>query len=369
MADSPLVTLPVDHLSEIWPEALEGRKVGAILHAASVASDLSHTLTRLEGMAARGQITLTTLFGPQHGFANTTQDNMIEWEGYAHPRLRIPIHSLYGEHRQPTPEMLANVEVLFLDLMDIGARYYTFIWTMFLSMRSAEEKGIPMIVADRPNPIGGTEIEGRPQEDGYLSFVGLHPIPIRHAKTIGELAHQFQTECFPNLDLTVLPMTGWDREMNYDDTGLPWAAPSPNMPTLDTAFVYPGMCLLEGTNLSEARGTTRPFEWFGAPWIDSEALAAELNDSSLPGVCFRPISFEPGFQKWAGEECHGCQLHVRDRQAFRPVATALSLFETVKSRYPDHFVWKAPPYEYEMEKLPIEILCGRSEPEIFTHTL
>lgn len=363
------VVLPVDRLAEVWPGSLRGKRVGAVLHAASMTGDLQTTLSVLEKMAADGVIGLTALFGPQHGFETTTQDNMIEWSGYRHPRLDVPVHSLYGEHREPTGEMLEGVEVLFLDLMDVGARYYTFIWTMLLCMKAASERGISVVVADRPNPINGVTREGKPQDPDYLSFVGLHPIPIRHGMTIGELAQLFRKERFPDVDLTVLPMEGWNRGDFYDETGLPWVLPSPNMPTLDTAIVYPGMCLFEGTNLSEGRGTTRPFELFGAPWIDGFGLAGQLNEMALPGVRFREASFEPGFQKFAGRVCRGCQFHVTERMSFEPVRTALVILRLLKEQYSNRFFWKEPPYEYEYTKLPIEILCGRPEDEIFSETV
>lgn len=360
----PSPRLPVDRLADLWPGDLDGLRVGAILHAASTTSDLRPTLSVLEELAASGRISLAALFGPQHGFLSTTQDNMVEWEGFRHPRLGIPVHSLYGEHRKPTPEMLSGVDVLFLDLVDVGARYYTFIWTMWLAMEAAAEAGLPMIVADRPNPIDGVTVEGRPQREDHLSFVGLLPIPIRHGRGIGELALEFRDRHRPDLDLRVLPVEGWDRSRYLDETGLPWVTPSPNMATIETAVVYPGMCLLEGTNVSEARGTTHPFEWFGAPWIDGERLTRRLEDRGLPGVRFREIAFEPGFQKYSGEVCRGCQLHVRDRRRFRPVESALAILEVIREDYPDDFRWKDPPYEYEHEKLPIEILCGRPLGEI-----
>ena len=363
------VTLPVDHLPELWPDDLRGQKVGAVLHAASVTADLRPTLSVLEEMDATGQLSLAALFGPQHGFETTTQDNMIEWTGYRHPRLGIPIHSLYGEHREPTEEMLDGLEVLFVDLMDIGARYYTFIWTMLLCMKAADRAGISVVVADRPNPINGVTREGKPQQEDYLSFVGLHPIPIRHAMTIGEIAEMLKRERFPHIDLRILPLSGWERGQFYDDTGLPWVLPSPNMPSLETAIVYPGMCLFEGTNVSEGRGTTRPFEVFGAPWIQSYSLTNGLNEMSLPGVTFREASFEPGFQKFANEICRGSWIHVTDRDHYEPVRTALAILQLLRTSYPNQFRWKEPPYEYEYEKLPIEILCGRPENEIFTHTL
>lgn len=361
--------LPVDRLAELWPADLRGARVGAVLHAASQTSALRPTLSVLEELDATDQIRLAALFGPQHGFEATTQDNMVEWAGYRHPRLGIPVHSLYGEHREPTPEMLDGLDAIFLDLVDVGARYYTFIWTMLLCLKAAAGKGIPLVVADRPNPIDGVTTEGRPQQTDHLSFVGLHPIPIRHGRTIGELARLFREERFPDADLHVLPMEGWDRSTYLDEMRLPWTMPSPNMPTVDTAVVYPGMCLFEGTNVSEGRGTTRPFELFGAPWIDGYALAGEMNAAGLGGAVFREAAFEPGFQKFAGEVCRGCQIHVVDRRAYEPVRTSLTILRFLKETYPDDFRWKQPPYEYEYEKLPIEILCGRPEAEVFDGTL
>lgn len=363
------VVLPVDRLAELWPDRLRGRRTGALLHAASVNALLVPTLSVLEQMNAAGGIRLAALFGPQHGFETTTQDNMIEWRGYRHPRLNIPVHSLYGEHREPTDKMLEGIEVLFVDLVDVGARYYTFIWTMLLCLQAAARRGITVVVADRPNPINGVTTEGLPQRADHLSFVGLHPLPVRHGKTIGELARQFRDEVVPDVDLVVLPLEGWNRAHYHEETGLPWVMPSPNMPTPETAVVYPGMCLLEGTNISEGRGTTRPFELFGAPWIDGERLSAALNGLGLPGVHFREAAFEPGFQKHAGQICRGAQLHVTDRAAFRPVLTGLEIIRTIRDMHPRDFAWKQPPYEYEHEKLPIEILCGRPLEKIFDETV
>jgi len=363
------VILPVDRLPELWPAHLRGGRTGALLHAASVNASLRPTLSVLEEMNASGAIKLAALFGPQHGFETTTQDNMIEWSGYRHPRLGIPVHSLYGEHREPTDQMLGGLDVLFIDLVDVGARYYTFIWTMLLCLRAAAQRGIAVVVADRPNPLDGVTTEGRPQDPDYLSFVGLHPLPVRHGKTIGELAELFRADLSLDVDLAVLPMEGWNRAHYYDETGLPWVMPSPNMPTVDTAVVYPGMCLLEGTNLSEGRGTTRPFELFGAPWIDPHRLCRALDDLQLPGAHFREAAFEPGFQKFAGQICRGAQLHVTDRSSFLRLRTALAILRTVQEIYPREFAWKQPPYEYEEEKLPIEILCGRPLDRIFDETI
>jgi uncharacterized protein YbbC (DUF1343 family) len=358
------VSLPLDHLDEIWPEKFRGARVGALLHPASVSAGLEHAseiLERGEGKLWR----LRALFGPQHGYLGQTQDNMIEWKSYEHPRLGIPVHSLYGEHREPTPSMLDDIDVFLIDLQDVGARYYTFIWTMFLCLRACEEKNLPVVVLDRPNPITGMITEGPALDPAYRSFVGLHPLPVRHGKTIGELAELFRTEAFPRCRLTVLPMKGWKREMWFDETGLPWVNPSPNMPTLETATVYPGMCLLEGTNISEGRGTSRPFELFGAPFIDAETLAQELNQFQLPGAHFRAAWFQPAFQKFAGEICGGAQLHVADRNRFLPFQTGLEIIRTIRRLYPESFAWKQPPYEYEFERLPIEILLGGPVADFF----
>lgn len=350
------VTTAIDDLTACWPAALRGASIGAVLHPASVDARLKPTLAVLEDVSAEGLLKLGALFGPQHGFGGTTQDNMIEWTGYQHPRLKIPVHSLYGEHREPTLEMLAGLDALLVDLQDVGARYYTFIWTLFLCMKAAQAAGIPVLVVDRPNPLGGEQVEGEALDPDYRSFVGLHPIPMRHGKTIGELAEQFKAEAFPDCEVIVLPMHDWQRSMYFDQTGLPWVMPSPNMPTLDTAIVYPGMCLFEGSNVSEGRGTTRPFELFGAPWIESQALIERLPD--LPGVHFREVDFEPTFQKHAGALCHGAQMHVTDRLAFQPLRTGIEILRTTQSLWPNQFAWNPPPYEYEAEKLPIEILLG-----------
>src|SRR5438105_649605 len=358
------VQLPLDNLRELWPKELRGAKIGALLHPASVSSQLEHAsriFERLNGDLFQ----LRAFFGPQHGFLGQTQDNMMEWKSYEHPRLHIPVYSLYGEHREPTDEMLQDVDVLLVDLQDIGARYYTFIWTLYRCLRACGNRSVRVVVLDRPNPINGVSVEGPPIEKGYESLVGLHPIPIRHGKTIGELATQFRDETFPKCRLSILPMKNWERAMWFDQTGLPWVMPSPNMPTLDTAIVYPGMCLMEGTNISEGRGTTRPFEVFGAPFIDAEKLCRELNDLKLRGVFFRENYFQPAFQKFAGELCGGAQIHVLDREAYRSFQTGVEIIRCVRRLYPEKFAWKQPPYEYEHEKLPIQILLGGPAEDYF----
>jgi uncharacterized protein YbbC (DUF1343 family) len=261
--------------------------------------------------------------------------------------------------------MLGSIDVLFIDLQDLGARYYTFIWTMYLCMRACERAGVHIVVLDRPNPINGLTTEGPLLNPEFRSFVGLHPIPVRHGRTIGELAQQFQEEQFRNCKLTILPMKGWHRDMWFDDTGLPWVMPSPNMPALATATVYPGMCLLEGTNISEGRGTTQPFEIFGAPFIDAESLCQELNGLKLPGVFFRENYFQPTFHKFAGQICGGAQLHVIDRSIFQPFRTGVEVIKRIRHRYPDQFQWRQPPYEYEWKRLPIEVLIGGPVDSLF----
>jgi len=351
------VELPLDYLSEVWPARFRGARIGALLHPASVSAKLEHGSRILE--QHNGDLfRLSAFFGPQHGFLGQTQDNMVEWRSYEHPRLHIPVHSLYGEHREPTAEMLKDLDFLLVDLQDVGARYYTFIWTMYLCMRACEKAGMEIVVLDRPNPINGVTSEGPLLDPNYKSFVGLHTIPVRHGKTIGELARQFRDDAFPECRLSILPMKNWERNMWLDQTGLPWVMPSPNMPTLDTATVYSGMCLLEGTNISEGRGTTRPFEIFGAPFIQAEALARELNAVRLPGVVFRENYFQPTFHKFAGELCSGAQLHVTDRNAFYPFQTGVEIIRALRKLYPKQFEWKQPPYEYEWKRLPIEVLIG-----------
>ena len=358
------VQLPLDHLEELWPEKLRGARIGALTHPASISSKLEHAsriLERHNGDLFR----LAAFFGPQHGFLGQTQDNMVEWKSYEHPRLHIPVYSLYSEHREPTAEMLKDLDVLLVDLQDIGARYYTFIWTMYLCMGQCEKKGVAVVVLDRPNPINGVTTEGSLLDSNYKSFVGMHPIPVRHGKTIGQLAQQFRDEVFPKCRLSVLPVKNWKRTMWFDETGLPWIMPSPNMPALDTATVYPGLCLLEATNISEGRGTTRPFEIFGAPFIDVELLCRELKTLKLPGVFFRENYFQPTSHKFEGQLCGGAQIHVLDRESFRPFLTGVEIIKCIRKIYPAQFQWRPPPYEYEWKRMPIEVLIGGSIESVF----
>lgn len=334
---------------------LGGLRVGLVCNPASVDANLDHA----SDLVARAPgVTLAALFGPQHGFRADLQDNMVESPHAADAVRRVPVYSLYSDTREPTAEMLAGLDVLVVDLQDIGARIYTFVYTMANCLRAAARHKIPVVVCDRPNPIGGIAVEGPVLEPGFESFVGLFPIPMRHGMTIGELGVLFNSHFGIGADLRVVNMDGWSRAMYYDETGLPWVMPSPNMPTLDTAIVYPGAVLFEGTQLSEGRGTTRPFELLGAPWVDAERTAGDLNALGLGGVRFRPVVFEPTFQKHAREACGGCQVHVTDRQAFLPVATGVAVMAQFHRADPQRFAWRQPPYEYEHDRMPIDILAG-----------
>jgi uncharacterized protein YbbC (DUF1343 family) len=336
---------------------LRGKRVGIVANPASIDQDFVHVVDRLT--AAEG-VTLGAIFGPQHGFNADLQENMIETP-HAESRVhRVPVYSLYSETREPTPAMLDGLDVLVVDLQDVGTRIYTFIYTMAYCLTGAARAGIPVIVCDRPNPIGGVAVEGPMLEAGFESFVGLYPIPMRHGLTIGELARLFNDTFGLGADLSVEPMAGWSREAYWDETGLPWVLPSPNMPTLETAIVYPGQVLFEGTLLSEARGTTRPFELCGAPGLDAGVLATRLNAYRLPGVAFRPVTFEPTFHKHAKVPCHGVQLHVTDRTRFESVLATTAVFHEMRKMNPAEFAWRPPPYEYEHKLLPIDILAGNA---------
>jgi uncharacterized protein YbbC (DUF1343 family) len=335
--------------------ALDGKCVGVVCNPASVNSRLEH-VADLFGRHPRAR--LAALFGPQHGFRSDVQDNMIETRHGQDDIRRVPVYSLYSEAREPTAKMLAGLDALVIDLQDVGSRIYTFIYTMANCLIAARRHGVKALVCDRPNPIGGLAVEGPMLVQGYESFVGQYPIPMRHGMTVGELAQLFNTGFGIGADLDVVRMEGWRREMYFDDTGLPWVMPSPNMPTLDTAIVYPGSVLFEGTNVSEGRGTTRPFELLGAPWAVAERFADRMNGRGLPGVRFRPAVFEPTFQKHARTACAGCQIHVTDRRQFRSVETGVALIAAFRAADPARFKWRDPPYEYETEKMPIDILAG-----------
>jgi uncharacterized protein YbbC (DUF1343 family) len=337
---------------------LEGRRVGVVCNPASVDRQLRHVADRL---ATHSGARLAAIFGPQHGFRSDVQDNMIETR-HAHDEIRrVPVYSLYSETREPTAEMLRDLDVLVIDLQDVGVRIYTYIYTMANCLKAAKKQGLKVIVCDRPNPIGGAQVEGMVLVPGNESFVGMYPIPMRHGMTIGEIARLFNEHFGIGADLEVVAMEGWRRDMYFDATGLTWILSSPNIPTFETTMVYPGGVLFEGTNVSEGRGTTRPFELLGAPWIVAERFADAMNRRELPGVFFRPALFEPTFHKHAGKGCAGCQVHVLDRRTFQPVEAGVALIESFRASDPDEFRWKNPPYEYEYERMPIDCLAGSPE--------
>jgi uncharacterized protein YbbC (DUF1343 family) len=335
-------------------ELLKGRTVGLVVNPASINQRFEHAID----LAELGWVRFGAIFGPQHGFRSDLQENMIESGHARDDRRRIPIYSLYSETREPTAEMLTGLDALVIDLQDVGTRIYTYIYTMANCLRAAARHALPVIVCDRPNPIGGIAVEGPMLEMGFESFVGLFPLPMRHGMTIGELARLFNKAFGIGAKLEVVAMQGWTRDQFFDDTGLPWVLPSPNIPTLESAIVYPGTVLFEGTNVSEGRGTTKPFELIGAPWVREDVFCAALNARALPGVHFRPAMFEPTFHKHAKTLCGGCQMHVTDRRRFRAVETGVALLEAFRSARPAAFAWREPPYEYEYTLPPIDILYG-----------
>lgn len=338
-----------------------GARIGLICHQASVTSKLEPAPDAFRRVGLR----LTALFAPEHGLSGALQDQIAVGDA-RDARLDVPVHSLYGDPAKPeefsrlspSDRSLREVDVLVFDLQDVGVRYYTFLWTMALAMKTAARLKKPFVVLDRPNPLGGEVLEGNMPDPLFSSFVGLYPVPVRHGLTAGEMARLLNARHGLGTDLHVIPMKGWKRKMWFDRTGLPWVMPSPNMPALDTAAVYAGGCLLEGTNMSEGRGTTRPFEVVGAPYIEGPALAEALNREKLPGVRFRAAAFQPSFHKWAGRPCGGVQVHVTDRDVFPSFLAGLVLVQTVRRLWPEPFAWKAPPYEYETEKKPFDLLCG-----------
>jgi uncharacterized protein YbbC (DUF1343 family) len=333
---------------------ISGKRVGLVCNPASVNRGLAHA----SDLLIDGDWTLSALFGPQHGFRSDLQENMIESPHGRDAKRRVPVHSLYSETREPTAEMLADVDVLVIDLQDAGTRIYTYVYTMANCLRAARAHGVRVVVCDRPNPIDGVTIEGATLEPGYESFVGQFAIPMRHGLTIGEAARLFNDHFGLNAAVDVIPMDGWSRSMYFDETGLPFVTPSPNIPTLDTCVVYPGAVLFEGTDLSEGRGTTRPFEFIGAPWIDGERFADAMNARRLPGAHFRAAFFEPTFHKHTKVLCGGCQIHVTDRKTFQPMRAAVEMLAEFKREAPNEKLWRDPPYEYEHVKPPIDILYG-----------
>jgi len=349
------VVLGLERLLSEERDLLGSARVGLVCNQATVDHSLRHAADLLH--ADRG-LRLTTLFGPQHGIRGDVQDNMVETAHGTDRATGLPVFSLYSETREPTPRMLEDVDAIVVDLQDVGCRIYTFVYTMAHCMRVARTLGKRVIVCDRPNPIGGEKVEGNVLDPAFASFVGLFPLPTRHGMTAGELARLFNDAFGIGCALEVVPMQGWTRGMWMDDTDAPWVLPSPNMPTLDTATVFPGTVHLEGTQMSEGRGTTRPFELVGAPWSEPEAYAERLNALGLPGVHFRPTVFQPTFQKHGGRSCGGVQIHVTDRARFPPVKAGVAVVQEAYAMDSRAFRWKEPPYEYVFDKNPFDVISG-----------
>jgi len=331
------------------------KKIGYLSNQASTNRELVHGRKLLQKKYGDR---LTCLFSPQHGFHSEKQDNMIESDHIVDDVTGLPVYSLYGEHRRPTSEMLSELDVLLIDLIDVGTRVYTFLYTMAYCMEAAAEFGKKIVVLDRPNPIGGVQIEGNILRSDCSSFVGLYQIPMRHGLTFGELAKFINAEFEIGVDLEVVPLVGWQRGMLFRQTEFPWVVPSPNMPTPETALVYPGQVIWEGTNVSEGRGTTLPFEFVGAPYWDHDSILEMVSETELPGCFLRPVVFEPTSGKWAGQPCRGFHIHVTDPESYLPYRTSLALLQAVIRLYPGDFSYKKPPYEYEFERLPMDLILG-----------
>ena len=349
------IKLGIERLLGDKKTILKNQKVGLICNPASVNNQLQHAA---DLFFHAEDINLEALFGPQHGIRGDVQDNMVETVHTTDPNIMLPVYSLYSETRKPSKGMLSGIDTLVFDLQDVGCRVYTFIYTMSNAMSACAESGKKFVICDRPNPINGLQVEGNVLEKGHESFVGQFPIPMRHGMTVGELAKLFNKEFSINCDLEVVEMQNWKRHYYFDDTNLTWVMPSPNMPTVDTSIVFPGTVFFEGTQISEGRGTTRPFEIVGAPFVNSNELIEALKSFGLEGVIFRPISFIPTFQKHANILCHGVFIHVTDRNVFKPVLTGITVLKAIRNLYPDKFKWKLPPYEYEFDRNPFDVIAG-----------
>jgi uncharacterized protein YbbC (DUF1343 family) len=353
-----MVRLGIERLVAEPPAELRGKRLGLLCNQASTDRRFHHSRD-LIAQAFPGQ--LTCLFTPQHGFFCEKQDNMIESDHGRDSQTGLPVFSLYGETRRPTAAMYEHLDVLLVDLVDVGTRVYTFMSTLAYCLEEAARTAKKVIVLDRPNPVDGVHVEGNLVADELRSFVGLYPIPMRHGLTFGELGQLFNSHFNIHADYQVIPMQGWQRRMTFADTGLPWLFPSPNMPTPTTAAVYPGQVIWEGTNISEGRGTALPFELFGAPFLRHREITDLLDHALLAGCLLRPLMFQPTSNKWAGSNCPGFQLHVTDAGSFRPYRVALALLQAMLKLYPADFALKAPPYEYEYEKQPLDLILGSQQ--------
>lgn len=347
--------LGIDRLVREDFRKVRGMKIGLLSTSSCCDSQLCQTISRFEHSR---HVKLGALFAPEHGLHAALQDQ-VSGRDHFYGR-KIPVHSMYGPRRKPAVSALKPLDAVVIDLQDIGTRYYTFAWSAMLMIEQAAKAGKKVIILDRPNPLDGLTVQGPLVESGFESFVGLYPVPVRHGLTIAELCTMLNKMHAIDCEIEVIRLRGWKRRAYFDETGLEWTVPSPNMPHLYTALVYPGMCLLEGTNLSEGRGTTRPFENFGAPWIDPSRLVAELTHQRIEGIALRAISFIPTFHKYRGRMCGGAQIHVTDRDAFDPLIAALKIIRTIMRLYPVHFSWRRPPYEFEKMKMPFDILVGNA---------
>ena len=353
-----MVTTGLESFLNNIPSELKGKRAGVLCHSSSITSDFSHVIDVFHDLK---EFKLSAVFGPQHGLHGQTQDNMIEWQSERHPEYDIPLFSLYGEHRKPTRGMLNELDALIVDLQDTGTRIYTYIWTVKLCMEACAEAGIPIWVLDRPNPVGRLPCDGPVLKEAFFTFVGGACIPLCHRMTMGEMALWIKDKYHPSCDLKIIRMENWKRSLLYSETGLPWVLPSPNMPTLQTAIVYPGTVLIEALNLSEGRGTTLPFELFGAPFINSEKLRRNLINRKINGCAFRIHNYIPTFHKFCGQLCNGMQIHVTDISIFKPVETAVKIFDAIiETSAPESLSFIPPPYEYERKLMPFDILSGDS---------
>lgn len=348
-------TLGVEVLLDKKLELIRGKRIGLICNQASILPDFSHVA---DVFAARNEFEMTALFGPQHGIRGDVQDNMVETAHSTDEKTGKPVYSLYSETREPTAEMVENIDAFVFDMQDVGCRIYTFVYTLANCMRTAKKFDKKVIVCDRPNPINGIAVEGNVTEKEFTSFVGQFEIPTRHGMTVGELAKLFNEHFGIGCDLEIVKMEGWRREMWFEETHLPWVFPSPNIPTVETCVVFPATVHLEGTELSEGRGTTKPFELNGAPFIDPWVWVAELEKYNFPGIAFRQTYFQPTFQKHARVTCGGLQLHVTDRNTFTPVIVGVAMVKTAYDLYKDKFEWKRDAYEYEFDKNPFDVVSG-----------
>ncbi|MBA3312407.1 MAG: DUF1343 domain-containing protein [Planctomycetota bacterium] len=357
ISSPPPIAFGLDRCVSEQPKVLEGARFGLLANMGSVDCELRYAWDVLhEAFPGR----LVRLFSPQHGLWGEQQANMVESMHSHHARLDLPVFSLYADRRKPTDEMLDGLDALVIDLQDVGTRVYTFVWTATYCIEACAEAGIPVIVLDRPNPLGGIVAEGPPLDPEFRSFVGLASIPMRHGLTLGELLRLINAEHKIGAELHVVSLSGWNRSNLWNDLDRPWVLPSPNVPRIGGVQVYPGQVMLEGTNLSEGRGTTTPFEWCGAPFVDADRLIDVLAESKLPGVVFRAVRFIPTFDKWKGESCGGVAIHVTEAASFRPYRATVAILAACRRLWPSEFGWLDPPYEYETVKKPIEIIDGRA---------